>query len=344
MSDPFYPEQLDYIVELNNLAAAAGYGKKLSRVLAATTDATVELGDWDSLFCTSAFYVTVVNDTSGFSVSKMYLIPVQYPAGLVADSTWYVVPTLATTGPWGAEDFQLLIKLVGATGKVHLKLRRTGGSTLSTLSIYVSEASGGTTFTASTTASTDATAYTDYAHGATIPPSVIGLQTAWIPAGAMTPRLTNGPAPGLIEMTTNKNMVRTLDFDASTQEFAQFEIAMPNSWDKGTIKFVPVWSHAATTVNFGVAWGLAAVAISNDDALDVAFGTAQASVDTGGTTNDKYDGPLSASITVAGTPADSDLVLFRVHRDPSNGSDNMAIDARLHGVSIFYTIDAANDA
>jgi hypothetical protein len=104
-----------------------------------------------------------------------------------------------------------------------------------------------------------------------------------------------------------------------------------------------VWSHAATVTNFGVVWGLDAVAISDDDAMDVAFGTAQTSTDTGGTTNDSYQGPESSAITIAGSPAVGDLVMYRIHRDPSDGNDTLAIDARLHGVLLLYTIDTLKD-
>jgi len=37
-------------------------------------------------------------------------------------------------------------------------------------------------------------------------------------------------------------------------------------------------------------------------------------------------------------------VSFQVKRVPSDGSDTMAIDARLHGVTLYITTDAANDA
>ncbi len=171
----------------------------------------------------------------------------------------------------------------------------------------------------------------------------IGLQSIWIPAGAMTTRTTNGAATGTLELTTNKNMVRTLDFDSSTQEFAQFDIRMPKSWNESTVSFIPVWSHPATTTNFGVVWGLDAVAVSDDDAMDVAFGTAQTSTDTGGTTNDSYQGPECSAITISGSPAVGDLVMFRIHRDPANGSDTMAVDARLHGILLLYTIDTLRD-
>lgn len=172
----------------------------------------------------------------------------------------------------------------------------------------------------------------------------IGKQTIWIPAVAMIARTTNGAAAGTAETATNKIMFKTLDYDTTTQEFAQFQIRMPKSWNESTVTFQPVWSHAATTVNFGVVWSVAGVAISDADAGDAAFGTAVTSTDTGGTTNMLYIGPESAAITIAGTPAAQDWVVFQVARVPADGSDNMAIDARLHGITLYYTTDAANDA
>jgi hypothetical protein len=171
----------------------------------------------------------------------------------------------------------------------------------------------------------------------------LGKQSIWIPARSMMPRVTNGPSMGVIETGTNRNILSSLDFDTTTQEFASFSVRMPKSWNEGTVTFVPVWSHPSTTTSFGVVWGLDAVAKSDGDAGDAAFGTAQTSADTGGTTDAMYQGPESAAITIAGTPASGDLVEFRVHRDPSNGADTLAVDARLHGILLLYTIDATKD-
>jgi len=92
-----------------------------------------------------------------------------------------------------------------------------------------------------------------------------------------------------------------------------------------------------------VTFSLAGVAFSNDDAMDAAFGTAVTSVDTGGTTNDEYEGPASSAVTIAGTPAANDLVVFQVARVPADAGDTMAIDARLHGVVLTITTDAGHD-
>ena len=175
--------------------------------------------------------------------------------------------------------------------------------------------------------------------------SAIGQGVHMLPivAAAMYPRATNGPGVSQFETSSNKNNYRTLDFDTTTQEFAQFVIPMPESWNEGTVTFAPIWSHPATTTDFGVVWALQAVAISNDDAGDVAFGTEQTSTDTGGTTDDIYIGPASSAITIAGSPAAGDFVLFQVKRNPSGGSDTMAVDARLHGIRLYYTISAETD-
>lgn len=173
---------------------------------------------------------------------------------------------------------------------------------------------------------------------------ILDLQTIWVPAAAMVSRTTNGAASGTGETTTNKIMRNTLDFDTSTQEFAQFTIRMPKSWDEGTVTARFSWSHASTVTNFGVVWALEAVAISDDDALDVAFGTAQQIADTGGTTDDLYITSATPAITIGGTPQAEDFVVFQVKRVPADGSDTLAVDARLHGVTLYYTVDAFSDA
>jgi hypothetical protein len=173
--------------------------------------------------------------------------------------------------------------------------------------------------------------------------SILGQQTIWVPAGAMTARTTNGAASGSVETSTNKVMLKTLDFDTTTQEFSQFAVQFPKSWDEGTLICQFVWSHPATTTNFGVVWAIEAVAFANDDAADTAFGTAVQVADTGGTTNDIYISDETGALTVAGTPGAEEWVVFQVKRVPADGSDTMAVDARLHGVKIHYTIDAAKD-
>jgi hypothetical protein len=171
-----------------------------------------------------------------------------------------------------------------------------------------------------------------------------GLQTCSIPAKAMSATLTNGATARTAETSTNKKMIIGWDFDAATTQYVEFEIPFPKSWDKGTVTALFKWCHVATTTNFGTAFGLSGVAISNGETQDVAQGTVQLAVDTGGTTNYAYTTPVTSAITIAGSPTDLDTVCFRVQRKVDNAGDTMAVNATLTGIQLFYTTIAATDA
>lgn len=171
---------------------------------------------------------------------------------------------------------------------------------------------------------------------------VAGKTAVPIPASAMVPNTTNGAAAGLTETTTNKVMLRTLDFDTTTQESVQFLIPMPKGWNEGTVTFQPIWTAASGSG--GVVWDCAGVALSDDDASDTAFGTAQTSTDTLLAAGDVHIGPESSAITIAGSPAENDLVVFRVRRVPADASDTLGVDAKLISIRLFITTNAKNDA
>lgn len=172
-----------------------------------------------------------------------------------------------------------------------------------------------------------------------------GKQAIYIPAAAIAPSVAGGCAAlAKIASAASQPDISTLDFDPTTQEYAQFSLVMPKKWNEGTVTFKAHWSHAATTTNFGVVWDLQAVAVGDDDAIATAFGTAQTSTDTGGTTNDLYNSPESSAITVGGSPGAEEMVFFRLSRVTGNGSDTMAVDARLHGITLYITTDASTDA
>jgi hypothetical protein len=169
-----------------------------------------------------------------------------------------------------------------------------------------------------------------------------GKQTIWIPAIAMTARTTNGAAIGIAELATNRNMLRTLDFDTAAEEFAQVEIAMPKSWNEGAVTFQALWTAASGSG--GVAWGVQAIATGDDDALDAAFGTEVVVTDTLIAANDCHITAESAAITIGGTPAENDRVQIQVSRNVADATDTLAVDSKLLGIRLFYTTNAKNDA
>lgn len=169
-----------------------------------------------------------------------------------------------------------------------------------------------------------------------------GKQSIWVPASAMTLR---GAAAASAVLITNQLVNTIIAFDPTTFEDAFFSIKMPKSWDVGTITFRAVWSHAATVTNFGVTWQLTGVPLSDGDLLTTVITDSCVQVDTGGTTDTIYISPESPTLTMA-TPARAaeDYVVFRAARLATDGADTMTIDARLHGVMLFYTTNANTDA
>ena len=83
--------------------------------------------------------------------------------------------------------------------------------------------------------------------------------------------------------------------------------------------------------------------MADNETIDVVYGTAIGVTDNAQSAAEElYVTAESSAVTIAGTPADDDLVYFRVHRDPD--ADTMAEDARLIGIKLFFTTDANNDA
>ena len=168
-----------------------------------------------------------------------------------------------------------------------------------------------------------------------------GKESIWVPSNSMTPATTNGAARASVETTATRPDMQVLDFDKDADEYAQFSVAFPKQWNLGTVTFQVFWSGIAATTD--VDWGVQAVAMNDNETIDVAFGTAVVVTDNAqGAVEELLVSAESGAITIAGTPADNDLTYFQIYRDVSG--DAMAGDARLHGVKIFYTTDAANDA
>ena len=171
-----------------------------------------------------------------------------------------------------------------------------------------------------------------------------GKQTIWVPANAMVPTKSNGCAAlATVETTSGRPDMNVLDFDKDSDEFAQFSVAFPKSWDAGTVTFQFFWSGLAATT--GVAMNLQGVAFADNDSIDTAYGTAVVVQDDAqGAVEELLVSAESGNITIAGSPGANELTYFRVGRDVSDGNDDMAGDCRLHGVKLFFTTNAANDA
>ena len=172
---------------------------------------------------------------------------------------------------------------------------------------------------------------------------IAGKESIWVPAASMYPNTTNGAeGPNQVELGNGPEL-KTFDFDKSSDEFAQFAIAFPKSWNEGTITFQAFFTANSTDTGT-VSWALAGVALADNDSLNTAFGTAVAPTAKAhsGTANDLDVTAESGAVTIAGSPSTDEYVFFEIFRDVS--ADDLDADAKLLGVKLFFTTDAANDA
>ena len=173
---------------------------------------------------------------------------------------------------------------------------------------------------------------------------IAGKETIWIPAAAMYGPTTNPADAALVETTATRPDLKVFDFDASTKQYTQFTIAMPKSWNEGTLTYQVYWSPSTTNTGNCI-FGLQGVACADGDTIDVAYGTAIEVTDAGiGTVEDQQISSESSAMTVAGSPAAGEQSYFQLYRDAADGSDTFTGEARVLGLKLFFTTDAANDA
>ena len=170
-----------------------------------------------------------------------------------------------------------------------------------------------------------------------------GKESIWVPAGAMYPSTTN-PCSDLtqVETTALRPDLKVLDFAAAADDFAQFSIAFPKSWNEGVVTYQVFWTPSSTNTDDCI-WSLQGVSVIDNGTIDVAFGTAVAVTDAGiGAIEDQQVSAVSGDLTIASAAVDAQTY-FQIFRDANAGGDTFSGVARLLGIKIFFTTDAAND-
>jgi hypothetical protein len=157
-----------------------------------------------------------------------------------------------------------------------------------------------------------------------------------VDAGAMVPSTTGGCDTETTEKTTNYIDSDVMVFIGASETSAQFKFNFPDEWDLGLVKVKFLWEPAAgASGGDGVVWGIKALARSDDDAIDTAWGTEVTVADTVHAVGDLHTS-AAVALTVGGTPVLGDKTWFKVTRKTADGSDTMTQDAYLLGVQIQY--------
>jgi hypothetical protein len=280
-----------------------------------------------------------------------------YADGVATNTGIYDTGFSTTAGDVTLTGTQTLTNKTLTAPKIGTSILDTNGNELFLLTAtasavneltYANAATGnGPTFTASGETNVDINLNpkgTGVLKSATAAVKIAGLETMWVPASAMYAASTSGADPQQVETTATRPDMKVLDFDASTDEFAQFSVAFPKSWNEGTVTYQVFWTPSNTDTGNCI-FGLQGVAVGDDDTIDVVYGTAVDITDAGiGVVKDQQVSAVSSAITIAGSPAVDQQTYFQLYRDANAGGDTFTGDARVLGIKIFFTTDAANDA
>jgi len=293
---------------------------------------------------------TSILDTNGAELAKVTATSSAVNEFTIANAATGNDPTLSATGDDTNIDIAIVPKGSGetvfGTGSASAAITTSGTQDL-VLDTNSGTNSGNITITdganGNITISPNGTGVAQAVDGGdnTAAIKIAGKETIWIPAVAMYPNTTNGAEANQVELS-NGPEIKVLDFDKDSDENAQFAVAFPKSWNEGTVTFQAFFTATSTDTGT-VSWDLAGVALADNGDLNTAFGTAVAPTAKAhsGTSNDLDVTAESGAVTIAGSPSTDEYVFFQITRDVSD--DTLNADARLLGIKLFFTTDAAND-
>jgi hypothetical protein len=167
-------------------------------------------------------------------------------------------------------------------------------------------------------------------------PISTGTKDIWREAGLWEARTTMGAVAGESEIGANLVMTKYFAFNPGANQFIQRAEVLPDRWDCGTLKAKIIWT-AASAVESPVVWELRAGSYSDNTAIDTAFGETVQITDTHRGSGKFNISPVSASLTIAGTPSAGDLILFELYRNAATATDTLEESARAIGVMLQYT-------
>lgn len=170
---------------------------------------------------------------------------------------------------------------------------------------------------------------------------LVGQHMMSWPAGAWKAKATGGAS------AVTYADLNAFSFNGSTASRVRFHTVMPKSWNEGTIQFrvTGVVDTGGASGNVAV-FKMAAKAFSHDDPAPTSadLSTGAQAVNLNWTADDDIlQSAFSAALTIDGTPAENDLVVFELWRDPADAADNNTAAFILLNCSILYTVNAGTD-
>lgn len=167
----------------------------------------------------------------------------------------------------------------------------------------------------------------------------IPIDSSMFALGTSATRTTDSIGSPISQARSVVNLGGSAGATANTACFV--EIRIPKGVSVSTLTVQAVWSQKTTNATAGVVLTVAALATSDGDSFDAAYGTAVNLADSGGTANTKYETAESAAITPAGSPVEQDSLWITIGRDVAHASDTLAQFCRLHSLTVYLTTTAS---
>jgi hypothetical protein len=172
-----------------------------------------------------------------------------------------------------------------------------------------------------------------------------GRHMVTVPAGAMVARTTNGATFARATGGTNVTIFSYFQFSGTSQQFVQFVLGAPRSWNPQCGLYAKFIWFAETLDSNSVTWTIRASSSSLGESIDPAWGTTISITQpaaSGSATNMRITQETSP-IFVSNNPQPEDWLNFEISRDAAAGSDTSTGAANLLGVHLFFTYSQTSD-
>ena len=159
----------------------------------------------------------------------------------------------------------------------------------------------------------------------------------WLPAIVWTASEEGrGAAPLVIIGSEDTPDIPVFDFlNADDQQSIQLAMVFPAYWNRGSITCRVYWTTVATTGD--VRWAIRGCAASNSDILQPDFGSEVVITDSVTAGDEVQRSAESAAISIAGSPANGDVVYLQILRRSDHDDDTVEDVVRFLGARLIYT-------
>lgn len=165
--------------------------------------------------------------------------------------------------------------------------------------------------------------------------------TVFVPAGAMTPRGTDGPASETLSFAGNTTVHDILRFYDTKDSYAEFDLVLPDDWDGGALRFKVLWTPSSSEGVAGqwVRFRFSCGAFGQGEDLGAALGADVTADQQMAAANVLHVAGPTAALTPGGVPLPGKALHLRIMRSyafDGDGGSALTTGASVFGVVVQY--------